>query len=126
MAALDIRPHSQRLSLLAVAGLAVLALGGFAAGLGRQIASASAPSPFPPPQEKSLRIEVANGVAPAPIPVAPPKHAPRTPAPDDTLETAQAPPAADASALVADPPSLPHIDAPAPSEPQPADDPPTL
>lgn len=109
-----------------MAGLAVLAVGGFAAGLSRQIASASGPSPFPPPQEKSLQIEVANGVAPA-TPVAAPRHAP-APTADDTVESAQTPPAADASAVVADPPSPPPTEAAPPPEPRPdpPDDPPTV
>jgi hypothetical protein len=124
MAALDIRPHSRRLSTLAVAGLAVLAIGGFAEGLGRQIAAASGPSPFPPPQEKSLRIAVAKSVAPAaPQPVAaPPRHV-TPPAPDDAAEAAPEPPATDVSTVVADPP---QTDPPAPADPQPADEPPTF
>ena len=48
MATLDVRPHSRRLSALAVAGLSVLALAAFATGMGRQLAASSGPPPFPP------------------------------------------------------------------------------
>lgn len=124
MAALDIRPHSHRVSVLAAAGLSLLAVVAFAAGVTRQLAP-QGPSPFPPPQEASLRIEVANGVAPPPAD--PPRHSPRAPALDEAAETAQPPPGVDVSAVVADPPSPPPADADAPPAPQPApaEDPPT-
>jgi len=49
MSALDIRPHSRRLSRLAVLALALVAGGGFTLGLVRQLGPPS-PSPFSPPQ----------------------------------------------------------------------------
>jgi hypothetical protein len=124
MAALDIRPHSRRLSALAVAGLAVLAIGGFTAGLGRQVASSMGPSPFPPKQEPSLRIQVAGG---APMAAAQAPLLQRTPRPAPA-EQAEAPPAVDVSAVVADPSPAPEPTAPPAAEPQPATDadPPTL
>jgi len=49
MAALDIKPHSRRISGLVVVGLSILAVGAFASGLARQ-AQPSGPSPFPSAQ----------------------------------------------------------------------------
>lgn len=125
MAVLDIRPHSHRVSVFAAAGLSLLAVVAFAAGVTRQLAP-QGPSPFPPPQEASLRIEVANGMAP---PAEPPRRSPRAVAPDEAAETAQPPPGVDVSAVVADPPSPPPADVAAPPEPPPApapaEDPPT-
>jgi hypothetical protein len=131
MASLDIRPHSHRLSAMAVAGLSVLAAGAFAVGISRQLAPQTAP--FPPPQEPALQIQaggppeaVAAPVEPAPLL----QHTSRHPA-DEPADSASAPAvAAEASATAADgapaqdlPQAAPEPP-PAPPEP-PAADPPT-
>jgi hypothetical protein len=127
MASLDIRPHSHRLSALAVVGLSVLAAGAFAVGMTRQLAPQTAP--FPPPQEASLQIQLAGGppeavAAPAePAPLL--QRASRRPV-DDRADSASAPAiAADAAATAAD--SAPAHDLPeaAPEPPPTPPEPPT-
>ena len=71
MATLDVRPHSRRLSALAVAGLSVLAPAAFATGKGRQLAASAGPPPVPPAPE----------IQPAPQPAAAPAVATAPPSP---------------------------------------------
>jgi hypothetical protein len=144
---LEIPPHSRRLSGLAVAGLLVLAVGGFTAGLTRQLQPPGV-APFPPPQPRSdlyAKAPTAQPVLPAarprlasrdtsPQPAAPDVSPDATPAlqeaaTDPTDSAAATPPAADASATV---PDAPADTAPPPSpqsSPQPSPtstpDPPT-
>jgi hypothetical protein len=115
MAALDIRPHSPRISGWVVAGLMALGVSAFAAGMIHQIAP-TGPLPFPPPQQ----VTQATPAAPAPVlqyasterpapraalavnEIPPNTSVSQSPAaiPDDD---AQGPTAVDASAIAADP-----------------------
>jgi hypothetical protein len=135
MAALDIRPHSRRISGLVVLGLSIVAVGAFASGLARQVSSAG-PAPYPAAQA-SLPADA--GLAVGAIPLATPapelQAADATPvrraplkdlsadiaAPGADPATAAAPPPVDAAATAADraPP------APAPQNQSAPDDPPT-
>jgi hypothetical protein len=123
MAALQIPPHSRRISGLAVLGLTLLAAGSFTAGLTRQIDAANAPSPFPAGPEASPRVAAASP-APAAEPqvavntrpvrhVAPEIAAVADPADaaPDTAPSAESLPATDASATAPDP-SAPEPSAP--------------
>jgi hypothetical protein len=121
---LQIKPHSHRLSGLAVAGLSLLAAGSFVAGIQREVAGAGGPSPFPatqaaapvagaiPEARPAPEIQVAASPPPRPHAVAP---ADDTPA--DTQDTptaavaAETPPAVDTAAAVPEPAPSP---APAP------------
>jgi hypothetical protein len=136
MAALDIRPHSRRISGLVVLGLSILAVAAFASGLARQ-ASSGAAAPFPvtqaaSPGDAGLAVGAIPLATPAPelqvAEAAPVRHAPakappaETPAPDaDPAAAAPPPPAVDASATAAGPETPP---APAPQGPPNTDDPP--
>jgi hypothetical protein len=126
MAALDIRPHSPRVSGWAVAGLMALGVSAFAAGMIHQIAP-SGPLPFPPAQQATQATSAAQApvlqyasserpahAAPAVDEIPPNTSASQSPAavPDDAAPT---PPAVDASATAADP-------APPQAEPQPPAD----
>src|SRR5579859_2527080 len=84
MAALDIRPHSRRISGWAVVGLSILAVGAFASGLARQ-ASSAGPAPFPAaqapaPGDAGLAVGAIPLATPAPelqvVDAAPARHAP--------------------------------------------------
>ena len=63
---LEIRPHSRRISALAVAGLAAVSALAFAAGLHHQLNRNSGPSPFPPsrPAQPELIVAAPPEVAP--------------------------------------------------------------
>ncbi len=126
MAALDIRPHSHRLSVLAVGGVAVLSAGAFAAGLERGL-QPPGPAPFPPPQARSA-VDPPGPKAPLEL-VERPRLRYATPDLTDSLPTAPAPategPAAGAADAVTD--TAASIPAPTPAPPQdptPADEPP--
>jgi hypothetical protein len=128
MAALQIRPHSRRLSGLAVLGLTLLAAASFTAGLTRQIGAANAPSPFPAGQEAAPQAAIASPAPAGDFQVAartpPPRHA----APQDTAAAASVDvepvaasgaeplPATDASATAPDQPEPPATPAPSPSQ----------
>ena len=140
MSSLDIRPHSARVSVWAVAGLMLLGAGAFGSGVVRQLAVAG-PSPFPPPQQPSLQVATATPAPAPPLPVAPPKRS-VAPSPDaddaapavDALQNASgAAAAADASATAPDkasdraaspatPPS-PELQIPQPTAPSDTDPP---
>jgi hypothetical protein len=135
MAALDIRPHSRRISGVVVVGLSILAVGAFASGLARQ-ASSPGPAPFPAtrapsPGDAGLAVGAIPLATPAPdlqvADAAPVRHAPaKDPAADATAPDADpavaAPPAVDAAATAAEPPPAPT---PAPQSQPATDDPPT-
>jgi hypothetical protein len=134
MTALDIQPHSRRISSFAIVGLSVVAAGAFAAGLSRQI-NRSEPAPYvagAPPSAAALAAAAAPEATPAPdmqISTSAPvkRHGPPLldlPAPDS--EAAATPAASDASATVAAPPVASPPVAPPPPEPAPETaDPPT-
>ena len=124
MSALEIKPHSRRLSGWAVGALSLLAAGSFTAGLARQIGAANAPSPFPTGQEASPQVATASAptmqlAAGTPAP----RHAvaeapPALDVPPQTAPAAEPVPTTDASA------TAPDQAAPAPA-PLPPEDPPT-
>ena len=113
MAALDIRPHSPRISGWAVAGLMVLGVGAFTAGMIHQIAPAG-PLPFPPPQQVTQAapaapdpvLQYASAERPAPRAPRPPTIAAQHRGPAGAAaiadDAARTPPAVDASATAAD------------------------
>jgi hypothetical protein len=124
MASLDIRPHSRRISRLAIVGLCLLAAGSFVVGAVRQIQSLTESSPFPAAQASTPQPAAALQVAGAPPPLAPTptRHAEPPPAPpDEVADTASSAPAVDTSQAAAEPapaapPPAPEA-APAPSDP---------
>ncbi|HEY3948720.1 hypothetical protein [Phenylobacterium sp.] len=123
MATLDIRPHSRRISGLAVAALSVIAVGAFAEGLGHQLRQDEAAA-FPAPQGPPLRTDLAAAATPAPLlpdpTPAPVRHA--AAAPDETAAAADAL-GADAGAAAAQPADAQPGDTKS-SDAQPTDAPP--
>lgn len=116
---LQIKPHSHRLSRLAVAGLSLLAAGSFVTGIQREIAGEAGPSPFPTAQAPAAAAGAIPDARPAPdIPVAasapPVRRRPATPT-DDTSSAEQD--ALPAAAVAAE--RLPTADASA-AAPEPA------
>jgi len=133
MAALQIPPHSRRLSNIAVLSLSVISVAGFAAGVSRETPS-SGPSPFPSPPATGQRLtDAIPDATPAPdmqVAATEPRHLRRAvePAAETTVDTAvSAPdggtetPAADVAATVPDAPPPPP-----PEPPSDPDDPPHL
>jgi hypothetical protein len=138
MAALDIKPHSRRISGLVIVGLSILAVGAFASGLARQ-ANPSGASPFPLAQgsaayDASQAVGAIPLATPAPelqvAEAAPVRHAPaKDPSADAAADpnapspaAATAPPAVDVSASAPEAP--PAAAAPASeNQPTPADPP---
>src|SRR5437879_374918 len=98
MSALDIRPHSRRLSRLAVLALTLVAGGGFSLGLVRQLAP-PAPSPFSAPQGLAAADVQVPEATPAPaLQVATSEPAPRRHAAEAASEAPLPEAAADATA----------------------------
>lgn len=120
MSGLAIQPHSKRSSRLAVVALSLIAAGGFAWGLARQLDS-SAEAPFPTAQLSPAQAAIPDAT-PAPmmqVATADPRPARPAPTPDpepDAADAAAGPPAADVSATVADP-APPPAPPPAPASP---------
>lgn len=106
MATLDIRPHSRRVSVWAVAAMAVIAAGAFAEGLGRSLSQGGV-SPFPPPQPAALRDTIAEATPAPALQVAPREPVRHAAAPDAGAESADTTAtAADASAAPLDVPPV--------------------
>lgn len=132
MSALDIRPHSRRLSRSAVLALALLAGGSFTLGLVRQLAP-PAPSPFSAPQGLSAAAQVPEATPAPSLQVAtsePPRRraaeaAPETPPPEAAApELLPVPAAASADAAPATDTAATSPDQAPPPEPPPPEEPP--
>jgi hypothetical protein len=135
MSALDIRPHSRRLSRNAVLALALVAGGSFALNLARQLAPPG-PSPFSAPQGMAVAVQVPEATPAPAMQVATSEPPPRRHAEEAAPETP--PEAADAAApellavpAAASPDALPAADTSAtapdpapPPEPPPPEEPP--
>jgi hypothetical protein len=119
MTSLDIRPHSRRISRLAIVGLCLLAAGSFAVGIVRQLQSTAESSPFPATQASTPQPAAMVQIASSQIASSPP---PQAPAPSARhVDAAPPPPADDAGA----PSSAAVVDtSQASAEPAPAASPP--
>jgi hypothetical protein len=133
MTGLQIKPHSHRLSSLAVAGLSLLAAGSFVAGIQREVAGAGGPSPFPAAQASAPVAGAIPEARPAPeiqVAASPPPRRRAVAPVDDTpaaepdaptaAVAAETPPAVDAAAAApepAPPPAAPEADPNIPTPP---------
>lgn len=119
MAALDIAPHSHRLSTVAVSGVAAVAAGAFALGLLHGL-QPPGPSPFPAPQ---ARFPADPAGPKAALQVAQQARPRQAPPPDLTDLLSSTPPPAAATAATVDTAATADAAANAPAPPEPSPEP---